>query len=168
MSGGHTAERERARLDEEREAKIATLKDELAHICVELYNERQLCTTLDNKARMAAAERDEALRKQLADLTTMVRQNQALREETMALMEEHWAEEQRWKEERDVQIHELMGMISHLMDEQGAARQREEEQRQANECKPGESNGHLPSLLGSSKHTGRHRPSLGRASATQC
>ncbi|KAI9460678.1 hypothetical protein HD554DRAFT_2176531 [Boletus coccyginus] len=137
-------ERERARLDEERqhldeerEAKIAALEDELARTRAELDNERQLRTTEENEARMAAAERDDALRNQLADLTNMVQQNQALCEEKRALMEEHWAEKQRWKEERDGQIRELMGMVSRLVDEQAAAREREEEQRQANEAKPG-------------------------------
>ncbi|KAF8556599.1 hypothetical protein OG21DRAFT_1482945 [Imleria badia] len=137
-------ERERAHLDEERrllederEAKIAALEEELARTRTELDNERQLRTTEENESRMAAAERDEALRNQLGDLTNMIQQNQALCEEKRALMEEHWAEKQRWKEERDGQMQELMGMVSRLADEQAAARQREEEQRQANEGKPG-------------------------------
>ncbi|KAH0831167.1 hypothetical protein J3R83DRAFT_13743 [Lanmaoa asiatica] len=137
-------ERERARLDEERrlldeerEAKIAALEDELARTRAELDNERQLRMTEADEARMAAAERDEALRNQLADLTNMIQQNQALCEEKKALMDERWAEKQRWKEERDGQMHELMGMVSRLVDEQAAAKQREEEERQANEGKPG-------------------------------
>jgi hypothetical protein len=154
-------ERERAHLDEERrlldaerEAKIADLEDELARTRAELDNERQLRMTGENEARMAAAERDETLRNQLVDLTNAVQQNQALCEEKRALMEEHWAEKQRWKEERDGQMHELMGMVSRLVDEQAAARQREEDERQANEGKPGELNDCFRSLLGSSKRTG--------------
>ncbi|KAG6380162.1 hypothetical protein JVT61DRAFT_8251 [Boletus reticuloceps] len=128
---------ERRLLDEEREAKIAALEEDLARTRTELDDERQLRMTEADEARMAAAERDEALRNQLADLTNMIQQNQALCEEKRALMEEHWAEKQRWKEERDGQMRDLMGMVSRLVDEQAAAREREEEQRQANEGKPG-------------------------------
>jgi len=100
---------------------------------------------------MAAAEWDDALRNQLADLTNMVQQNQALCKEKRALMEEHWAEKQRWKEECDGQIRVLIGMVSRLVDDHAAARERKEEQRQANEAKPGELNSRFRrSLLGSS------------------
>ena len=165
-------ERERAHLDEERrlldaerEAKIADLEEELARTRTELDNERQLRMTGENEARMAAAERDDALRNQLADLANAVQQNQALCEEKRALMEEHWAEKQRWKEERDGQMHELMGMVSRLVDEQAAAKQREEEERLANEGKPGKLNDCFRSLLGSSKD--RHRARHGRAASTE-
>ncbi|KAF9224785.1 hypothetical protein BS17DRAFT_731403 [Gyrodon lividus] len=130
-------EEERRLHDAEREAKTAALEEELARVRGELENERQLRMTEENEARMAAAERDEVLRTQLVDLTNMVQQNQALCEEKKALSEQHWAEKQRWKEERDGQMQELMGMVSRLVEEQMAARQREEEQRQANEGKPG-------------------------------
>ncbi|KAH7882953.1 hypothetical protein F5I97DRAFT_157718 [Phlebopus sp. FC_14] len=128
---------ERRRLDEEREAKIAALEEELARVRGELESERQLRMTEENEARMAAVERDEALRAQLSDLTNVVQQNHTLCEEKKALMDEHWAEKQRWKEERDRQMAELMGMVSRLVEEQAMVRQREEEQRQANEGKPG-------------------------------
>ena len=154
-------ERERERLDderrlleEEREAKIAALEEELARARADLDNERQFHATQAEEARMAAAERDEALRNQLTELGNMVQQNQALCEEKRALMEEHWAEKQRWKDERDGQMQELMAMVSRLVDEQAAARQREEEQRQANEGKPGESNDRFRLLLCSSKRIG--------------
>ncbi|KAF9233906.1 hypothetical protein BU15DRAFT_53269 [Melanogaster broomeanus] len=126
-------EEERRVLDAERQAKITALEEELARTRDELENERQLRMNEENEARMAAAERDEVLRSQLADLTNMVQQNQALCEEKKALSEHHWAEKQRWKEERDGQMQELMGMVSRLVEEQAAAKQREEEQRQANE-----------------------------------
>lgn len=145
---------ERRHLDEEREAKIAALEDELARTRAELDNERQLRITECDEARMAAAERDDALRNQLSDLTNMVQQNYALCEEKRALMDEHWAEKQRWKEERDGQIQGLMSMVAQLVDEQAATRQREEEQRQANEGKPGELNGHFRSPLSSSWRVG--------------
>ncbi|KAN0094708.1 hypothetical protein V8E55_002995 [Tylopilus felleus] len=90
-------------LDEELEVRIGALEEELARTRGELDNERQLRMTEANEVQMAAAERDEALRNQLADLTNMVQQNQALCEEKRALMDEHWAEKQRWKEERDGQ-----------------------------------------------------------------
>lgn len=134
---------ERRLLDEEREAKTAALEDELARTRAELDNERQLRITECNEARMAAAERDDDLRNQLADLTHMIQQNQALCEEKKTLMDDHWAEKQRWKEERDGQIQGLMNMLAQLVDEQAAARQREEEQRVANEGKPGELNAHF-------------------------
>ncbi|KAG9313810.1 hypothetical protein JVU11DRAFT_6171 [Chiua virens] len=130
-------EEERRHLDAERDAKIAALEEELARTRGELDNERQLRITEENEARMAAAERDETIRNQLVDLTTMIQQNLTLCEEKKALMDEHWAEKQRWKEERDGQMQELLGMVARLMDEQAAARQREEEQRLANEGKPG-------------------------------
>ena len=136
-------EEERQLLDEERLAKIAALEEDLARARADLDSERQLRENEQNEARMAAAERDEALRNQLADITNMIQQNQALCEEKRALMEEHWAEKQRWKEERDGQMRDLMGMVSRLADEQAAAREREEEQRLANEGKPGKPNDFL-------------------------
>ncbi|KAF8424266.1 hypothetical protein L210DRAFT_3568323 [Boletus edulis BED1] len=59
----------------------------------------------------------------------MIQPDQVLRQDKGAPMEEHWAEKRRW-EERDGQMQELMEMVSRLLDEQAAAREREEEQRQ--------------------------------------
>jgi hypothetical protein len=132
--------------DAEREAKITALEEELARVRGELENERLLRTTEENEARMAAAERDDALRNQLVEITNIVQQNQALCEEKKALTDQHWAEKQRWKEERDGQMQELTGMVSRLVEEQVAARQREEEQRQANEGKPGKSRAEAPGV----------------------
>ncbi|KAG6377334.1 hypothetical protein JVT61DRAFT_15125 [Boletus reticuloceps] len=113
-------ERERARLDKAREAKVAALEVELARIRAELDKVRQLRMSESKGPRIMVAKQDKASSNQ----------------QKGAPMEEHWAEKRRW-EERDGQMQELMEMVSRLLDEQAAARQREEEQWQAGGGKAG-------------------------------
>ncbi|KAG6330770.1 hypothetical protein ID866_8320 [Astraeus odoratus] len=127
---------ERLRIDEEHAARVQALEEELDRVRAELDNERQLRMTEADETRAAAAERDEALRNQLADIANMVQQNHSCCEENKAMTEAHWAEKQNWKNERDNQIQELLGIVARVVEEQAAARQREEEARQANEGKP--------------------------------
>lgn len=129
---------ERQHMDEAREARVRELEEELDRVRDELNNERQSRMTEVEEARAAAAERDEALRNQLAEIATMVQQNNACCEENKAMGEERWAEKQRWKHERDDQTQELLGIVARIVEEQTAARQREEDARIANEGKPGE------------------------------
>ena len=79
----------RRRIDE-RGAEFAEPEEGRSCARIELDNERQLRITEADVARMAAAERDEVLRNQLAETTNVV---QALCEE-----------KRRWKEERGAQM----------------------------------------------------------------
>ncbi|KAI6126668.1 hypothetical protein F5141DRAFT_1248011, partial [Pisolithus sp. B1] len=90
-----------------------------------------------DEARSAAAERDDALRNQLTEITNLVQQNHACCEENKAAGEERWTEKQHWKTERDGQIQELLGIVAKIVEEQNGAKQREEDARRANEGKPG-------------------------------
>ncbi|KAI6145311.1 hypothetical protein BKA82DRAFT_4312648 [Pisolithus tinctorius] len=130
-------EAERRRLDEAREARIHELEEELNRVRTELDNERQLRMTEADEARSATAERDDALRNQLAEIANLVQQNQACCEDNKTANENRWTEKQRWKNERDDQIQELLGVVARIVEEQNAAKQREEDARQANEGKPG-------------------------------
>jgi len=129
---------ERQHINEEREARVRELEEELDRVRAELDSERQLRMTETEEARTAAAERDDALRNQLADIANMVQQNHACCEDNKAANEAQWTEKQQWKTERDNQIHELLGIVARIVEEQAAARQREEELRQADENKPSE------------------------------
>lgn len=129
---------ERQRINQEREVRVRELEEELERIRAELDSERQLRMTETEEARTAATERDEALRNQLADIANMVQQNHACCEDNKAANEAQWSEKQQWKTERDNQIQELLDVVARIVDEQGAARQREEELRQENENKPSE------------------------------
>ncbi|KAI6038622.1 hypothetical protein EDC04DRAFT_1927411 [Pisolithus marmoratus] len=169
----NAAERERARadleaerrhLDEAREARIHELEEELNRVRAELDNERQLRMTEADEARSAAAEREEGLRNQLAEIANLVQQNHACCEENKAASEERWAEKQHWKTERDGQIQELLGIVARIVEEQNAAKQREDDVRQANEGKPSieqvledlaRQNGEQRDLLGALSETWR-------------
>ncbi|KAI6020217.1 hypothetical protein PISMIDRAFT_201486 [Pisolithus microcarpus 441] len=128
---------ERQRLDETRKARIHELEEELSRVRAELNNEQQLRMTEADEARSAAAERDDALRNQLTEIANLVQQNHACCEENKAAREEYRIEKQHWKTERDGQIQELLGIVARIVEEQNAAKQREEDARQANEGKPG-------------------------------
>ena len=141
-------EAERQRIHEEREARVRELEEELDRVRAELDGERQLRMTETEEARTAATERDEALRNQLADIANMVQQNHACCEDNKTANEAHWAEKQQWKTERDNQIHELLGVVARIIEEQAAARQREEELRQADENKPSECASDLSNVNG--------------------
>ena len=131
-------EAEWQRIYEEHKARVRELEEELDRVCTELDGEQQLCMTETEEAHTAATERDEALRNQLADIVNMVQQNHACCEDNKAANKAHWAEKQQWKTERDNQIHELLGVVMRIIEEQAAARQWEEELRQADENKPSE------------------------------
>ncbi|KAI6126627.1 hypothetical protein F5141DRAFT_997597 [Pisolithus sp. B1] len=90
-----------------------------------------------DEARSAAAERDDTLRNQLTEIANLVQQNYACCEGNNAASEERWTVKQHWKTERDGQIQELLGIVARIVEEQNAAKQREEDARQANEGKPG-------------------------------
>ncbi|KAI5985942.1 hypothetical protein EDD15DRAFT_2175384 [Pisolithus albus] len=140
---------ERQRLDETREARIHELEEELSRVRAELDNEWQLHMTEADEACSAAAERDDALCNQLTEITNLVQEN-------LAASEGYWLEKQDWKTERDVQIQELLGIVTRIAEEQNAAKQREEDTRQANEGRLGESQNaeqrELLNVLSESKH----------------
>jgi hypothetical protein len=139
--GPFATEHEHEHPHKDSELGIASPFGELAHTRVELDNKRQVSFVAESMPRIAAAERDEALHNQLADLADMIRRMLALYGEKKVLMEQQWTERLLWKEERGGQMLELMAMASLLVDEAASARQRGEAERQANEDDPSRSNG---------------------------
>lgn len=137
------AQLEDARLEREaeRDAKIAALEDELAQVKEELENEKQQRMQEDadtrERERQEALERDEGVREQLSDITNIV---QAQRDEDERLAQEAEARFQdkiTRQEAKDAQMSNLVDMVQQMMDDREAEKIRAEEERIANEGKPG-------------------------------
>ena len=109
--------------------------EELRHTQVQSDNKHYLSST-GNSLWIAIAERDEAWRNQLADLSNMTQQVLFLCEEKKVLMERQWTERLRWQGECDLQTRELTRMASWLIEVQVAASQSQAHQRQANDDDP--------------------------------
>lgn len=101
-----------------REATIRGLEEELSSLV--RNNGQQLYTNGPDDSRLTAADRHETLCSQLSDIANMVQK----------LYSEHEGrreEKQRRENERENQIQELLSIVARIVEEQAAARQREEE-----------------------------------------
>jgi chromosome segregation ATPase len=134
----------RARAEDECKARVAALEAELASVREELENERQQRITEEAETReserLEALERDEAVRNQLGDITNLVQDQRDECARKKELMEERWAEKQTRREQKDSQMHDLHNMVAKILEDREAEKQRAEEERLANEGKPGKSN----------------------------
>ncbi|KAL4072252.1 hypothetical protein J3A83DRAFT_4240397 [Scleroderma citrinum] len=111
----------RTHIDKAREVKIRGLEEELNRVRGERDNEQQLYMDGSGSSRVTVTERHEALRNQLSDIANMVQQ---LHSE----YEGRRQEKQRRENERDSQIQELLGIATRIVEEQAAAKVREEEE----------------------------------------
>jgi DNA repair exonuclease SbcCD ATPase subunit len=139
------AEQDAARLraEEECQAKISALEEELARVREELENERQQRITEEaetrERERMEALERDEAVRNQLGDITNLVQDQREECARKKELMDERWAEKQTRRGEKDSKMQDLYDMVAKIVEDREADKIKAEEERLANEGKPGKS-----------------------------
>ena len=139
------AERDAARIraEEECQAKISALEEELARVREELENERQQRITEEAEARemerREALERHEAVSEQLGDITNLVQEQRDECARKKELMEERWAEKQTRREQKDSKLQDLHDMVAKIVEDREAEKIRAEEERLANEGKPGRS-----------------------------
>jgi hypothetical protein len=119
------AERERlvANAEAERALRIQAFEGELAAVKAELENERQLRATEEADAKkrelQETRERDEGIRNQLEK------------------MDQRWEESQARQEAQDARCQEMFDMVARIVEDREADRVRTEEERIANEGRPG-------------------------------
>lgn len=133
----------RQRYDEDREARIRALEEELASVRAELENERQLRLTEESerreRERIETLERDEAMRQQLEQLTDLVSQQREQLERKQELSEQHWAEKQQWMEQCNSSNAELHRLVQQVIAERADDREACDAERQARANDPCES-----------------------------
>jgi hypothetical protein len=132
---------ERVRLEEEREAMIRALEEELAQVKGELASERELRvneeTERHERERAENVERDENIRNQLGDITNLVQEQRDECARKKELMEERWSEKAGRREHKDSQLSGLYDMINKVIEDRDAERVRLEDERIAAESRPG-------------------------------
>lgn len=165
------AELEQAQKDEESEAKIRSLEQELAKV----LEERRQQALADEAAkreqeRLQNQEREDALRSQLADLTNLAveQRNEFARER--ALMDERWAQEEDRRKQKDARLQEIYGMVAKIVEDRESDRFKTEEERSSGADKPGTFTQLVSRKLHSltfSKGTGRVLEELAKLSEEQ-
>ena len=133
----------RQRYDEDRDARIRALEEELASVRAELANERQLRLTEESERReregVEMLERDEAMRQQLEQLTELVSQQREQLERNQELSEQHWTEKQQWMEECNSSNAELHRLVQQVIDDRAEDRAACDADREARANDPCES-----------------------------
>lgn len=136
-----TMDRERA--EEECEAHIRHLEDELAHTREELEQEHgQRCQEELGRIEGECAdrsERDEAFRTQLSDITNLVQEQTEELARKKELMEQRWAEKEGRRAEKQERCDAMNGMLERIVREREDDRDERERQRAADAERPGES-----------------------------
>ena len=87
--------------------------------------------------RQEALERDEAVRNQLGDITNLVQDQRDECARKRELMDERWVEKQTRREQKDTKMQDLYDMVAKIVEDREAEKVRAEEERIANEGKPG-------------------------------
>ena len=132
---------ERARLDEERKARVTELETELVQVKADLEAERALRVSeeadLRERERSEDLERHEAVHTQLSDITNLVQEQQDEFVRMGELMDERWNEKMNRRVEKDAQIGNLYDMVTRIIEDREAERVRREEERIAAESRPG-------------------------------
>jgi hypothetical protein len=135
------AEAERTLRNQEREDRIQALENELAAVKAELENERQLRATEEADAKereqQETQERDEGIRNQLGDITNLIQDQADACARKKELMDQRWEESQARQEAQDAKCQEMFDMVAKMVEDRDADRVREEEERIANEGRPG-------------------------------
>jgi hypothetical protein len=131
---------ERARANEECEARVRELEEELSRVRAQLDHEKQQRDHDEELRREEDArkdgERDDEMRQQLNDITDLLmaqREQFARKKETM---EEHWERKQEWREEDGGRWDELYRMVQGIIDNCAEAKEKCEEERRAAAEKP--------------------------------
>ncbi|KAH9169357.1 hypothetical protein EDB89DRAFT_2073048 [Lactarius sanguifluus] len=131
---------ERAHAEEERNARVRELEEELARVRAELDHEKQQRDHDEEQRREADAqrnnERDEEMRQQLNEITDLLlahREEFARKKETV---EEHWDTKQEWRQEDNQRWEDLYRMVQGIIQDRAEDRERCEEERRAAAEKP--------------------------------
>ncbi len=126
---------DRKRADDERDARMRELEEELARVRAELDHEKQQRDHDEEMRREAESqrnvERDEEMRQQLNEITDLLlahRDEFARKEETV---DERWREKQEWREETNRQFQGLFAMVQGIRDECAETKEKCEEERRA-------------------------------------
>jgi hypothetical protein len=135
------SEAERNAVNDEKDARIRALENELASVRSDVENERQQRVTEEaerkERERAESLEREEGLRNQLTDITNLL---QDQREDCIRKREtsdERWREQQERNEHKDALCQEIRDMVARMLEDREADRIRDEEERLATESKPG-------------------------------
>ena len=131
---------ERKRADDERDARMRELEEELARVRAELDHERQQRDHDEEMRREAdsqrMSERDEETRQQLSEITDLLlahREEFARKKESV---DERWNEKLAWRDETNNNFQGLFNMIQGMMDSCAEEKARCEEERRAAEQRP--------------------------------
>jgi hypothetical protein len=131
---------ERKRADDERDARMRELEEELARVRAELDHERQQRDHDEEMRREAdsqrISERDEETRQQLSEITDLLlahREEFARKKETV---DERWNEKLAWRDETNNNFQGLFNMVQGMMDSCAEEKARCEEERRAAEQRP--------------------------------
>jgi len=131
---------ERTRADEERDARMRELEEELERVRAELDHEKQQRDHDEEMRREAESqkslERDEETRQQLSEITDLLlahREEFARKKETV---DERWREKLEWRDETNRQFQELFGMVQGVIDTCAEEKARCEEERRLAEQRP--------------------------------
>jgi hypothetical protein len=135
---------ERQRTDDERNARIRELEEELARARADLDHERQQ-RDHDKQLRREAdtkrdLERDEDVRQQLNEITDLLLQHREEFARKKEVVDGRWNEKLAWRQERDQQFENLIRMIQGIIDDRAEERGRCEEERRAAQGRPCEWN----------------------------
>lgn len=131
---------ERKRADDERDARMRELEEELARVRAELDHERQQRDHDEEMRREAdsqrISERDEETRQQLSEITDLLlahREEFARKKETV---DDRWREKLEWREETNRNFQDLFNMVQGIMSSCAEEKARCEEERRAAEERP--------------------------------
>jgi hypothetical protein len=153
---------DRKRADDERDARMRELEDELARVRAELDHEKQQRDHDEEMRREAESqrnvERDEETRHQLNEITDLLlahREEFARKKETV---DERWREKQEWREETNRQFQDLFAMVQGIREECAEAKEKCEEERRAAAERPSKqkSLSFIPMYSPFLSHTGHH------------
>ena len=113
----------------------------MAAVKEELRNEREQRMIEEAETRerekQECLERDEGIRNQLSDISNLVQDQATEIQRKRELAEERAAEKMSRREEKDMKFLALQDMVQRIVEDREAERIRAEEERIANEGKPG-------------------------------
>lgn len=135
------AAEDRARAQAECEARIAQLEAELARTREELEMERgqrrQDELERMERERAEVIERDEAMRQQLSDITSLVQGQTEECERKKQLMDERWAEKENRRTDKQARQDELFNLVQQIIQERAEEREVLAQERAAAVGRPG-------------------------------
>ncbi|OBZ76665.1 hypothetical protein A0H81_03304 [Grifola frondosa] len=136
------AERDRAlaelkathdQIEEELRARIQLLTNELDSVRADLTRERELRSVEEmdrhERERAEMLEHDEAMRKQLSDITELVSEQRDEMANKREVMDQRWAETQERNEHKDAMCAELRRMVEQIIEQKEAEREEREQER---------------------------------------